>query len=598
MQLLLAIRDFPVNYPWPLLKFLARLSAIVVFGPVVAFLAMLPLSALLLVLPAFVPDESVLKDTVARGRFFLFRWLGRGGSLFVGLLCLAAVVGFALLATGTVSPELLDQLGERARDHAAALEKIAAEPSLDPAKIPEASPTYVMGVFDRAWLKQALLAGLLIYAIDLAILLVIGRVPLAYNVRNLVVRWRITLITAVAFTVIVALMTAMMAFVNGMYELTDGSGIPGNVIVMSDGSTDEVFSNLGYTDIGLIERAAVTLDRHDRPLEAPVRVARTTLPNGREEPLASRETYCIAGQAVPGDAGKRRFVQVRGIVDPETAGRVHQLQPKPGGRWFGDAGVDNRGRIEAVLGEGVAATLGGDVGLKTLAVGDEFSLGDRQWVIVGIFSSEGTTFGSEVWAKQALVGQLFSKATYTTVVLRADPPTAAAARDLAYDLRQRFTQIKLRAVQEQEYYSGLSAFNQQILVAVLVIAAVMALGGVFGVMNTMFAAIAQRTKDIGVLRLLGFKRWQLLVSFMLESLAIALIGGALGCALGSLCHGTTATSIVSSGQGGGGKTVILRLVVDLPTVLLGLLFTIAMGRLGGLVPALTAMRLKILESLR
>jgi putative ABC transport system permease protein len=202
-----------------------------------------------------------------------------------------------------------------------------------------------------------------------------------------------------------------------------------------------------------------------------------------------------------------------------------------------------------------------------------------------------------VWAKQSLVGQMFSKPTYTTLVLRTDPPTAEAARALAFDLRQRFTQIKLRAVQEQEYYASLSAVNQQFLVAILVIAAVMALGGIFGVMNTMFAAIAQRTKDIGVLRLLGFKRWQVLVSFMLESLTIALVGGALGCALGSLAHGYTATSIISSGQGGG-KTVILRLVVDLPTVLMGLVFTIAMGRLGGLVPALTAMRLKILESLR
>ena len=84
----------------------------------------------------------------------------------------------------------------------------------------------------------------------------------------------------------------------------------------------------------------------------------------------------------------------------------------------------------------------------------------------------------------------------------------------------------------------------------------MAVGGVFGVMNTMFAAISQRIKDIGVLRILGFARWQILVSFFLESLVLALVGGLLGCALGSLADGWTATSIVCSGQGGG-KSVVL-----------------------------------------
>jgi ABC-type antimicrobial peptide transport system permease subunit len=130
-----------------------------------------------------------------------------------------------------------------------------------------------------------------------------------------------------------------------------------------------------------------------------------------------------------------------------------------------------------------------------------------------------------------------------------------------------------------------------------VVAVVMAIGGVFGVMNTMFAAIAQRTKDIGVLRLLGFKRWQVLVAFLLESMAIALIGGLIGVALGTLCDGYAVTSIASSGQGGG-KSVAAKLVVDRDVMLIGMLFTLVMGRLGGLVPALSAMRLKILESLR
>jgi ABC-type antimicrobial peptide transport system permease subunit len=117
-------------------------------------------------------------------------------------------------------------------------------------------------------------------------------------------------------------------------------------------------------------------------------------------------------------------------------------------------------------------------------------------------------------------------------------------------------------------------------------------------MNTMFAAVAQRIKDIGVLRIIGFKRWQVLVSFLLESLLIAGVGGLCGMLLGSLCHGLTATSVLSSGAGGGGKTVILRLVVDANVLMAGAIFTLVMGRLGGLIPAISATRLKLLDALR
>ena len=99
------------------------------------------------------------------------------------------------------------------------------------------------------------------------------------------------------------------------------------------------------------------------------------------------------------------------------------------------------------------------------------------------------------------------------------------------------------------------------------------------------------------MRIIGFKRWQMLVSFLLESLGIALLGGIAGLLLGSLTHGWSATSSISSGQGGG-KTVILKLVVDGQVIMAGLVFIFVMGRLGGLIPAVNAMRLKLLESLR
>jgi hypothetical protein len=439
-----------------------------------------------------------------------------------------------------------------------------------------------------------------------ALLLAIGKVPVAYNVRNLMVRWRITLLTALAFTVLVGLLACLLAFVNGMDHLTESSGVPGNVIVLSDGSTDEIFSNLGYDDTANIARETVSVSPGGRPLPATVGVKKTRLGN-REVPMFSEETYCVGSQPVPDPKPgmpHRRFLSVRGVVDAELAAAVHDVQLLPGGRWF-DAGsgvqpAPNGGGnwIEVVVGEGIALNLGEDVGKKRLDLGDTFELADRTWVVVGVMKAEGSTFGSEVWAKQSLVGDVFLKKSYTTVVLRVSDDSAAGAAAMAYHLRTNYTQQKLKTQTEQEYYTEQSKTNKFFLGAIIVVAVVMAVGGVFGVMNTMFAAIAQRTKDIGVLRLIGFKRWQVLVSFMLESLGIAVIGGVLGCAVGALSDGFTAQSLISAGQGGPARTVVLRMTVTSDVIMVGMLFTLVMGRLGGLVPALSAMRLKILESLR
>jgi ABC-type antimicrobial peptide transport system permease subunit len=151
---------------------------------------------------------------------------------------------------------------------------------------------------------------------------------------------------------------------------------------------------------------------------------------------------------------------------------------------------------------------------------------------------------------------------------------------------------------EQTYFSNLSATNIQFLGMAIVVAIIMSLGGLFGVMNTMFAAISQRTKDIGVLRLLGFHRWQILVSFLLESIVLALAGGAVGCIVGSLCDGLTANSIVTGGPGGGGKFVVLRLTVDASTIAVGMMLALAMGFFGGLIPSLSAVRTSALKALR
>lgn len=434
------------------------------------------------------------------------------------------------------------------------------------------------------------LLPLLVLAALMLGLAVVGKVPLSYNLRNLFVRWRITLLTALAFTLVVSLLTVMLAFVNGMNRLTQGSGIPSNVLVMADGATDEQFSSLGYRD-------TADVDRH--PL---------VVRDEAGQPVSSRETYIIVNQPIPNatEGGRqRRFIQVRGVDDPVMSGRVHNLPLRAGGAWFSQAGVQDSPSttstgqteqpIQAVLGQGIAREFGRDQGRETLVPGDLFELGPRTWVVTGVMESAGSTFDSEIWTKRQIVGPMFGKESYSSVVLRAASPKAA--KELAEDLTKNFKKAAVLAQVETDYYAKLQETNKQFLVAILFVAAVMAVGGVFGVMNTMFAAISSRIRDIGVLRILGFARWQILTSFFLEAMLIALIGGTLGCAVGSLADGWTASSIVSGGQGAG-KSVLLKLVVDAQILSAGMLFTLIMGAVGGLLPALSAMRLKPLDSLR
>lgn len=425
-------------------------------------------------------------------------------------------------------------------------------------------------------------------AVFSTLLVFLGKVPLSYNIRNLTVRWKTTIMTAMAFTLVVSLLIVMLGFVNGMYRLTEQSGKPENVIVLADGATDENFSNLGYSDSSDVAlQPGVACDKNNKP-------------------LCSREVYIVVNQSIPvaeGEKPRRRFAQVRGLEDPQAAGAVHGMEfADSKSRWFSDSGVqaaeDGKGGdalIEAVMGQGAAGQFGKDVGKSTLNVGDTFDLGSRKWICVGITKSAGSTFDSEVWAKHSIVSKQFGKETFSSITVKT--ASNDAAKRLASDLTTDFKKASLQAQVETEYFEKLSATNQQFLYAIVFVAVVMAIGGVFGVMNTMFAAVSQRIKDIGVLRIVGYARYQVLFSFLLESILLGLVGGLLGCAIGYLANGWTASSIVSGGQGGG-KSVVLTLYVSPITLAGGLLLALVMGALGGFFPALGAMRKRPLETLR
>ena len=427
-----------------------------------------------------------------------------------------------------------------------------------------------------------------------------AKIPIGYNLRNLVVRYRTTLLTSVAFILVTGVLTGLMGFINGLKRLAQATGNPSNVIVLSQGATEEAVSNLAFESMGDIAQQDGVERKND-------------------EPLCSRESYLVLSlpiaEPVPGSP-TRRLMQVRGLFDPVASAQVHDFDLLPGGEWFSEAGVrpnadtNKAPLVEVVLGQGIARQLAGDRSKAVkenarnkdqLEIGDTIPLDTRELLVTGIMKTEGTTFDSEVWAKQSVIGPLLGKTNFTTLVLRATNPEQAQKLEdffMGKDKDFKYEKSQVNAFTETNYYKSQSQTSVQLLIGTILVATVMGFGGVMGVMNTMFAAISQRVKDIGMLRLLGFSRWRILVSFLTESLLIALLGGLIGCMLGYLCNGIQATSIIGGGAGPGGKAVVFRVVVDWGVLGIGLTLSMLMGFVGGLIPAMSAMRFKPLESLR
>ncbi|MBI3824263.1 MAG: ABC transporter permease [Planctomycetes bacterium] len=411
----------------------------------------------------------------------------------------------------------------------------------------------------------------------------ITKVPLVYNIRNLQNRWKTTLVTALAFTLVTGLLTFMLSFVKGMDRLIESSGHPGNIMILSDGATDEAFSSL----------ANFSLKQLPGDIQDQIE-------------LFVKEVYVVVMYLVPDPppgARPRRFVQLRGLDNMPLAATLHNVELGVGA-WPSASGVrrieGGETALEVVLGHGVARAFGADLGKPIVELGDTLKLGDRKWVVVGIMAEGSASFSSEIWTRDLHVQQNFGREnSYCSYVVRIKNATPEKMKAAVKALKDVKIERNFQAYTEREYYAKMSDTSRQFSVASYVVAFIMAIGGVLGIMNTMYAAISQRSKDIGVLRLMGYRRWQILLSFQFESMIIAILGGVLGCVLAYLIFdGRTVTSIISSGAGGGGKTVVLQLTFNLGVLMVGLIFTLLMGAIGGFIPAFSAMRLRPLESLK
>jgi putative ABC transport system permease protein len=380
-------------------------------------------------------------------------------------------------------------------------------------------------------------------------------VPLSYNYRNLRVRWKTTLMTASGFTLVVAALVVMLAFISGIEAACATTGEPENVILLSKGNTDEVLSQMERDLVSQVENTkGVALD-------------------SSSQPVASRELYMVVHHRNE-QTGEFRFLQVRGVLP--MAFRVHSQLHVTEGREF------KRSQSEVIIGKGVQRE-------TRLQVGDTLAMGRKEWKITGVFEAGGSAFESELWCDlNELASQFRREGMYSSVILRA--PTPRGADELAEQLSGSRS-VSVEAMTEPRYYQKQSEQTKIMQTAAWVIAWFMGVGAMFGVMNTMFAAIGQRTKDIAVLRIMGFEAGDILLSFLLEAILIAVIGGMLGVALGAATNGVTRSTSI------GARQIDFAFRVDTGILTFAALFTVLMGVLGGLLPALSAMRIKPLEAL-
>jgi len=381
-------------------------------------------------------------------------------------------------------------------------------------------------------------------------------VPLSYNFRNLRVRCKTTVMTACGFTLTTAALVMMLAFLNGIEAACAASGEAENVLLLSKGHSDEVLSRI------------------ERSLVAQVATSKGVARDAAGQPLVSRELFLVIHHRPP-KSGAFHFLQVRGVLP--VAFQVHSQVRLLSGRGF------RPGQSEVIIGKGLERE-------GHFQLGDILEIGRKRWKIVGIFAAQGAAFESELWCDLNELASPFRRdGWYSTVVLRAETPQKA--EELAQQLRNS-RNISIEAMTEPSYYQKQSEQTRLLHTAAWVVAGFVGLGALFGIMNTMFAAISQRSKDIAVLRLLGFGACAILLSFLVETLLIAALGSLFGAALGATVNGLTRSVAL------GARHIDFTLRVDASLLAYAAAFSLLMGTLGGLLPALSALRIKPLEALR
>jgi putative ABC transport system permease protein len=384
--------------------------------------------------------------------------------------------------------------------------------------------------------------------------------PLYYNVRNVRVRWQVTLLAIGGVALVVAVFAVLMSMSEGFRAALRSTGRTDNAIVVQRGSGSELTSA-----VPLADRNMIVVDD---------RVAR----DAKGNPLASWEWVVVIGLPRLTD-GQPANVTLRAVPPQafEVRGGIHVVE----GRRF-TPGLD-----EVIVGKKLTGRIRG------LELGGVVKYQQKQFKIVGLFESQGGAFESEIWGDFDTFGAIFQRgAGSNSLVVRMKDPTAIPELDRW--IRDQ-PQMQLQAVQERKYYDEQAGPLARALKGLATfVAVIMGIGAVFGAINTMYAIVSARTREIGTLRALGFSRRAILASFLVESVILALIGGAVGCLLAFPMNGFS----TGTGQTQSFSEIAFAFRITPGIVLTGMAFAVLMGLLGGLLPALRGAGMPITSALR
>jgi putative ABC transport system permease protein len=386
--------------------------------------------------------------------------------------------------------------------------------------------------------------------------------PALYNWRNLFGRRISTSMTIGGIALVVAVFLLVMSLAEGVRKTFASPVSPRAIVALRVGAQSDAMSVLSRSEYEAIRTLpGIEQDTAGRPLVSPEIVVLINV---------SRRD------------GKRTNVIVRG-VEPVAFTLRPELRLVEGRRF-------RPGTREAIVSSSTRERFAG------MGLGDEIRSGRGRWTVVGVFEASGSPYDSEVWADLADVqAQSRREGILSVVRLRARETGSLGPLMTAIREDQR---IKLEAKTEAGYFAEQSGTAKPIEFLAYLVGIIMAVGASFGAMNTMYAQVTARTREIATLRAVGFSRPGVLVSFVAESVALALAGGFLGAAAAylvvrGLWSGTTGTQNFATFA-----EILFHFELTPPLLLRGLLFSAAIGFAGGLLPAIRAARLPIISALR
>ena len=386
------------------------------------------------------------------------------------------------------------------------------------------------------------------------------RIPLKYILRSSSSRRLTTLITMLGIALVVFVFSAVLMMANGVQQTLRSTGSDDNIIVARKAAASEIMS--------IIDREAASI------MANMPQVARYA--DGR--PISSKEVVVIINLSKLGGKGISN-VTVRGVEEAAL-----QLRPQVkirSGRMF------RWGAREVIVGAGIAKRFAG------AQIGEKIKFGGDLWSVVGIFDAEGSGFESEVWGDSVQIMDAFKRSSFSTVSARLREPSDLSSVAAAFDGDNRLQYFVPK--REKKFFEEQSEMMAMFIrILGLFITVIFSTGATIGAMITMYGAVANRTTEIGTLRALGFFRRNIMLAFLIESLALSLGGGALGLGLAALLQFFT----ISTLNFGSFSELAFSFALSPSIVGMSLGFSLAMGLLGGFLPAVRAARLNIVQALR